>query len=404
MKFTVECPVFESFRVAQIGGMFDVPVVRKASETFTVEMPPLDGDWRLGLIVGPSGSGKSTVARKLFGDGVYEGGDWANDAAVIDGFGEMPVKEIVRLLIAVGFSSPPGWIKPYQVLSGGERFRCDLAKALGQTTGVCVFDEFTSVVDRNVAKVCSTAIAKGIKSGKIGGKFVAVSCHYDIMEWLEPDWVLDMADGTVSRRSLRRPKIRLQIVPCGRDAWTMFARHHYLNGNLAKGVRCYLAVWAGEDGTAEPVAFCAVITLCGSVGHKRISRIVTLPDYQGIGIGSALLEGIAELHREANLRLSITASHPAILLHCTNSRQWKTTKLMKSGGGVSKKCRTSIGRCVVSFEYKGGSHAEEGRQESGETESRAGRCEASQDHRRSHGGGVTGKRGEVRRLLGGDDS
>ena len=56
-----------------------------------------------------------------------------------------------------------------------------------------VFDEFTSVVDRNVAKVCSAAIAKGIRRGHIPCRFVAVTCHYDVAEWLEPDWVLDMA-------------------------------------------------------------------------------------------------------------------------------------------------------------------------------------------------------------------
>ena len=373
MNFTVECPVNESFRVAQIGGMFDVPLERKASETFTTERPPLDGDWRIGLIVGPSGSGKSTVARRLFGDNVYQGGGWARDAAVVDGFGEMSVNEIVKLLIAVGFSSPPGWIKPYSVLSNGEKFRCDLARALSKNGGITVFDEFTSVVDRNVAKVASASIAKGIKSGSIGGdkKFVAVTCHYDIMDWLEPDWVLDMADGTVSRRSLRQPEVRLQIFRCGRNVWSLFARHHYLNGNLGNGLRCYVAVW-----NKEPVAFCAVIHKFGCAGHRRISRIVTLPDYQGIGIGGALLEGIAQLHQEANLRLSITASHPSIIRHCANSRRWKTTGVMKTGkAGSLKYQNASSGRCVVSFEYGGEQevdHAEKKRQESGQEENRTG--------------------------------
>ena len=50
-------------------------------------------------------------------------------APSIDGLGERPIKEITGLFTAVGFSSPPSWVKPYQVLSNGEQFRCDLARA-----------------------------------------------------------------------------------------------------------------------------------------------------------------------------------------------------------------------------------------------------------------------------------
>ena len=50
------------------------------------------------------------------------------DRAVIDGLGERPIKEITGLFTAVGFSSPPSWVKPYHVLSNGEQFRCDLAR------------------------------------------------------------------------------------------------------------------------------------------------------------------------------------------------------------------------------------------------------------------------------------
>ena len=90
----------------------------------------MDEAWQIGLIVGPSGSGKSTIARAAFGDRVYAMPAWPADRAVVDGFGELPMRTIVGLLTAVGFSSPPAWIKPYHVLSGGEQFRCDLARAL----------------------------------------------------------------------------------------------------------------------------------------------------------------------------------------------------------------------------------------------------------------------------------
>ena len=66
--------------------------------------------------------------------------------------------------------------------------RVDLARALLEKDKIC-FDEFTSVVDRQVAKTACIAINKAIK--KTNKQFIAVSCHYDILDWLQPDWVFD---------------------------------------------------------------------------------------------------------------------------------------------------------------------------------------------------------------------
>ena len=203
----VECPIHDSFRVQQVAGMFDVPLTEKSRERFQVELPTREDEWQIGLIVGPSGSGKSTIARHVFKDGLYCGSDWPHDRAVVDAFGVHSVRQIIDLFTAVGFGSPPSWIKPYHVLSNGERFRCDLARALsvvfepeerttkvtprGSTTRrehtqggrdepavrrvaanggrsrLVVFDEFTSVVDRNVAQVGSAALARAIRRGNI---------------------------------------------------------------------------------------------------------------------------------------------------------------------------------------------------------------------------------------------
>ncbi len=378
VEVTVTCPVFDSFRVQQVAGMFDVPLTEKATERFSVELPDRAEPWDVGLIVGPSGSGKSTVARQLFADELYQGAEWPADRAVIDGFGDLPVRHVVELFTAVGFSSPPSWVKPYQVLSCGERFRCDLARALangecgmgsGEKKGpdlvpspfpirhspfpLVVFDEFTSVVDRNVARACSAAIAKGIRRGAIPCRFVAVTCHYDVAEWLEADWVLDMATSRLERRRLRRPDVVLEIYRCGLDPWRLFARHHYLSGSLAVGARCYLATWNGE-----PVTFCATLPLITRKNHRRFTRIVTLPDYQGMGIGMRVVAAVASLHRAEGLRINVTSSHPALIRHCRRSPDWRTVNVRTCGSAPRSSSRfpgyrNSAGRNVVSFEYIG---------------------------------------------------
>ena len=122
------------------------------------------------------------------------------------------------------------------------------------------------------------------------------TCHYDVVPWLAPDWVLDMATGRLARGSLQRPRITLQVCRCRQEVWRIFARHHYLSGGLAAGATCYLATW-----DSRPVAFCAVVALLGRKGHKRISRIVTLPDFQGLGVGMRLAERVAEHQKLARL-------------------------------------------------------------------------------------------------------
>jgi GNAT superfamily N-acetyltransferase len=378
LDLTVECPVYDSFRVQQVAGMFDVPLAEKMSEKFSIELPALEEPWDVGLIVGPSGSGKSTVAGQFYSQQLYRGAEWPADRAVIDCFGELPVRQVVELFTAVGFSSPPSWVKPYQVLSCGERFRCDLARALSVgafsrdpigerspigsrlnadggvlATPLVVFDEYTSVVDRNVARACSAAISKGVRARHIPCRFVAVTCHYDVADWLEADWVLDMATGRLERRRLRRPEIAVEIHRCGLAPWKLFARHHYLSGSLAVGARCYLATWGGE-----PVTFCATLPVITKRNHRRFTRIVTLPDYQGMGIGMRVVAAVASLHRAEGLRINVTSSHPALIRHCRQSADWKTVNVKKTGAsprGSAKFAayRSSAGRAVVSFEYVG---------------------------------------------------
>lgn len=101
---------------------------------------------------------------------------------------ECSIDEITKMFYSVGFGSVPSWLKPYSALSTGEKMRVDLARAL-LSQDFIVFDEFTSVVDRDVAQTVSIAINKAVK--KTDKKFIAVSCHYDILEWLQPDWVFD---------------------------------------------------------------------------------------------------------------------------------------------------------------------------------------------------------------------
>ena len=160
---------------------------------------------------------------------------WPSDAPIIDAI--LPHKitgafdEITAALSAVGLGSVPGWLRPFHLLSNGEQFRAALARLLLEPpAAVSVVDEFTSVVDRVVAKIGAAAFAKAWRRKHPGQQFVALSPHYDILDWLEPDWVIDTKQKTFTRGRLwRRPKIELEIRRADGKMWRYFKPHYYLD-------------------------------------------------------------------------------------------------------------------------------------------------------------------------------
>ena len=159
----------------------------KLEKRFKGSLPLEDSDWQIGVIVGRSGSGKTSIAMQLFPDAYIKGFDYKNKCVLDDFPTELDTSAITRMLCSVGFASPPDWLKAYDCLSQGEKMRVDIARALCLDSQLIVFDEFTSVVDREIAKVSAFAISKAVRRSKM--RFVAVTCHYDVVDWLDPDWV-----------------------------------------------------------------------------------------------------------------------------------------------------------------------------------------------------------------------
>lgn len=139
----------ESFRTEKVMNDFDYQQKEVVTELKGTIITPKK--WNIGCIVGSSGTGKSTIAKEKFGKYYISGFEY-DDKSVLDNMNEnCTTKEITEMFYKVGFGSVPEWFKPYNVLSTGEKMRVDLARALLQQNKIA-FDEFTSVVDRTVAK------------------------------------------------------------------------------------------------------------------------------------------------------------------------------------------------------------------------------------------------------------
>lgn len=353
LKIKKSIPIQRTPRVMQLEGLFDVAPTKTSDEFYDVKMPIDEFDWQIGLIVGTSGSGKTTIAREIWGSQIDKSYCWDENKSIVDSFPEnMSIKDVTMLLSSVGFSSPPLWLRPYHVLSNGEKFRVMIARALAESSDdLCVIDEFTSVVDRTVAKIGSAAISKTIKRTK--RKFVAVSCHYDIAEWLEPDWIYETNTARFARDCLRRPQINLEIKRVHSSAWELFKKYHYLDKNLNKSARCFIGFV--ED---SPAAFTAVLPFPHSVRSGwREHRTVCLPDFQGVGLGNAMSEAMAAIFSATGKPYFSTTSNPAMIQHRAKSRLWKMTR---QPSRVSEGTKTallkksfSFNRLTASFEWVG---------------------------------------------------
>jgi ABC-type Mn2+/Zn2+ transport system ATPase subunit len=162
----------------------------------------IDGlNWQIGLIVGPSGSGKTSIGKQLFGGGkiidLY--GGWDNEKPIIDSIapdGEFDA--VTGALANVGLGDVPSWLRPFNALSNGQQFRAGLARLICDAPDEVIVDEFTSVIDRQIAKIGAMAFSKGWRRNK-GKKVVLLACHYDIVEWLQPDWVFDTGTGELKK-------------------------------------------------------------------------------------------------------------------------------------------------------------------------------------------------------------
>lgn len=320
IDLVVETPLSRSTRTRQLEAMFDVPPQEKARLTWRGDVDLDARPWQVGLITGPSGSGKSTIMRHLFGDPSEL--SWSSRSVIDDFAAGHGIEAISGVCQAVGFNTIPAWMRPYSVLSNGERFRVELARRLLEVPDPVVMDEFTSVVDRQVAKIGAHAVQKYIRKGQ--KRFVAASCHYDIIEWLQPDWVLDASTMALTWRSLqRRPSVECTVSRVPYAAWRLFAPFHYLTADLHRAARCF-----GLFVDDRLAAFAGMLHR----PHSRVndimgcSRLVTLPDFQGLGLAMALIDVMGSAYKGIGKRLHTYPAHPSLIRSFDKSRQWKLCK------------------------------------------------------------------------------
>jgi ABC-type lipoprotein export system ATPase subunit/GNAT superfamily N-acetyltransferase len=329
----------------------------------TIPDLPKDG---IVLIVGTSGSGKSTILHSL-GEHTQPKIEFYN--TVIENFSSPERGE--ELLLACGLRSIPTWFRFPHTLSNGEHHRFEMAMCLDQ--GIDIVDEFTSVVDRDTAKSLALSIRKYYDQRGTADPLYIASCHRDIIDWLDPDWVYDTdLQKLDNRRSPfrmgSRPELVLTIKGTSPEMWRYFSKYHYLDTSMSRSVHCYVLLLGDK-----PIGFHAAIHSTNRDIHSywRGHRTVILPEFQGMGIGTRFSDAIAEMYVSRGMRYFSKTAHPSFGEHRERSPLWRATStnrksrkgsyLLKDGtirampgyGGNAQIALRDADRVCYSHEYIG---------------------------------------------------
>jgi ABC-type lipoprotein export system ATPase subunit/GNAT superfamily N-acetyltransferase len=338
MKIKLQTNIVNDEYTQYVYDTFDIKDKSKTEVIVEYNLTTLNTfDWNIGVIIGGSGSGKTTILKQL---GELIEPTFDNEKALISNFDFLTPQEATRLLSSMGLSSVPTWLRPYDKLSNGEQYRARLSYLVAKSEDVVLIDEYTSVVDRDVAKAMSFALQKYIR--KTNKKIIVASCHYDILEWLMPDWTCSpQKRGVVERHDyLRqgRPKIELQVSRVESKTWKFFKKHHYLTEQVSESCKFLLFEW-----NSKPVAINAILPQPS--GHfdngVRESRIVVLPDFQGLGLGYKISEFTASIYKSIGYRYFTKTVHPALGIYRNkNNSIWIGT----SKNGKKPEAQNTMGK------------------------------------------------------------
>ena len=133
---------------------------------------------------------------------------------------------------------------------------------------------------------------------------------------------------------------------------------------MNNAARQYVGVLNGEI-----VCHTGIIQMPMHKGKKRVHRLVVLPDYQGIGIGTAFIKEVAKMITQEGYELNLTTTTPALVGALTRDKDWVLARYGREKDGMKGFMRyeassgikskhlqraASTKRVTYSFWYKGG--------------------------------------------------
>lgn len=348
IEVKLQSPVFNNFRCKMACDSLDIDITKKSVHHLKIDNIQIPENWNVALVYGASGSGKTSMITTLFGENIFKT-ILDPDQPIINQLpANLSYDECASILSGIGLNSVPCWVRPVKTLSNGQKARAEAALLMTQSDDIIFIDEWTSVVDRTVAKAMSHCIQKFAR--KHNKKIVLLSCHYDVLEWLLPDYLIDCNEQKFYLRENedfffeRRQQLVFTVRKIGRNSWRYFSKYHYLSDRLPGG-EIYLYGLFFED---KQIGFqCFANYTPARPGAKKIfhsNRTVVHPDYQGLGLGIQLINKSTQIFQKEFTDFRIMAKFSALPVFkaMIKQKEWKyleTKRLMgamKHGGGMER--------------------------------------------------------------------
>jgi len=360
----LEAPPPVGFRSVKAAQSVDLNIEEKLTHHLEIAAD-VQSTYNVGLIIGASGSGKTTLAKEMFGPACFEELLDLSKPVIEQFRSSMSYDDCVNALTGIGLSQVPCWVKPAGALSNGQRVRAEVALQLASNRPFVVIDEFTSVVDRNVAKVMAHCVQKYAR--KQDRQIVLLSCHYDVAEWLNADWVIDCNRAEfLDRRCLwrgfkRKEEIKFEIAGCQRNTWKRFSQYHYLSKRLPGGHIETFGVYLGGKQIGFQCFANYVPTRKGQVRIMHSNRTVIHPDYVGFGLGMKVINLTSAHMKQLGYRVMAKFSSIPVYNSMSKNKDWvlvdASNNLQESqfhpGGNMSRKGGMRQKTKTFSFKYIG---------------------------------------------------
>jgi hypothetical protein len=363
IEIKLEAEIFNNFRCQVAANSLDIDVKKKSIHHLKIDNININDDWNIGLIYGSSGSGKTTLVKEIFGKNIFETIINEDEPIINQLPKELNYEDCANLLNGIGLNSVNCWIRPVKTLSNGQRARAEAVLLMCQNKEIIFIDEWTSVVDRLVAKAMSVCINKFCK--KFNKKIVLLSCHYDIIEWLKPDWLINCNEQKFLLPKCEdfffqeREKLKFDIREIGRQSWKYFSKYHYLSDKLPAGKIYLYGLFINEI----QIGFqCFANYTPHKKGTKIIfhsNRTVIHPDYNGLGLGIKLINETSKiLKNKIDCRIMGKFSSIPVFKAMIKNKNWvflgekRLMGKMKTGGNMLRRSGfREKGIKTFNFEY-----------------------------------------------------
>ncbi|UCG17159.1 MAG: hypothetical protein JSV19_03840 [Phycisphaerales bacterium] len=280
------------------------------------------GPGRIVAFVGPSGSGKTAaleqIKARLPGAHTVSRTVFPTDRSVVDAVcAQTSLAEALALLSACALSEAPLWLRRFNELSDGQRFRAKLARALGlhargRSPAPLLCDEFCSGLHRRAAKAVAFNLRKLVTRKRLS--VVIAAGNDDILPDLQPDTTVRLLGNGHHEKTERKPRPRaisfhrrLRIERARKADYDRFAQMHYRRTDELGFVDKVFVLREGLDGDCLGIVVYAhgpiELSLRNRATRGRfrgrpdrlnrdmriLRRLVVHPDVRGCGLGHMLV-------------------------------------------------------------------------------------------------------------------